>query len=122
MKTQSQRNYDLSFVREITGGNVLYQSQLINAFVTETNWSMKHLTGGLKQGKYNRIARHAHRMKSTFDLMGIDCLKKDIRLLEDYSKQQKNVDRIPALITRMNGELKTICKSLQNEITINQSQ
>ena len=50
---------------------------------------------------WDQAARMAHKLKSTVDSMGIKTLREDIRTVEANAKSKTDLEKIPALIARI---------------------
>jgi two-component system, sensor histidine kinase len=78
---------------------------LLEKAVIEKNWSMVHQT--------------AHRMKSSFDGMGIQSLKSTIRMVEQLAKSHPNEEQLHQLLDKICSTSKKVMIALQHDFPKN---
>jgi HPt (histidine-containing phosphotransfer) domain-containing protein len=100
-----EKLYDLSMVEMISGGDRAFIVKMVQLFIDTMPQNMKDLQGALDTQNWEMVGKHAHKMKSTIDSMGISLLKEDIRAVELNGKNKTNLEVIPALVAKVNSTL-----------------
>jgi signal transduction histidine kinase/DNA-binding response OmpR family regulator len=75
-------SYDLSKLRSIAKGNETFTKNMIKLFCTEIPEALRSIDIAMTAGDIAEIKRTAHRIKPTFDTMGISSLYAPVRDLE----------------------------------------
>ncbi len=89
---------DLSYLREMSGGNKELVLEMISIFksqVEEFAVEMKNLFG---RGEFELLGKLAHKAKSSVSIMGMEELAKDLKTLELLAREGINPERYPAII------------------------
>lgn len=114
----AEKLYDLSMVREISGGDEGFIRKMVQLFIDTMPQNMSELRKALTEQNWEMVGKHAHKMKSTIDSMGIVTLKEDIRSVEANGKQQANLDKVPSLVGRVNDILDQCILQLKNDFAL----
>lgn len=61
---------------------------------------------------WEQLKAAAHSLKPQVGYMGMDSLKEVIPRIEEYAREKKNLDEVPALIEKVEG----ICESAYTEL------
>jgi len=97
-KNETSELYDLSKLEKILGGNKEQLKKMILKFQEITPEYVKSLNDSFKDNDIKGIERTAHKIKASIDLIANNNLKSSIRLIHDYSKNSKNLEKLPQLI------------------------
>jgi HPt (histidine-containing phosphotransfer) domain-containing protein len=95
--------YDLTFLRQMLP-NETDTVQMIEIFITSTPVIVADINEACQQRDDDKLAKNAHQLKPSLDLIGIVSLKEEIRKIDKLSKVQQLTD----------GELRTIVEYLNN--------
>lgn len=112
---QRQRNYDLSLIRSLSGGDEDFVRRMIALFTETIPGSARQLVEASAEGRWSDVTKIAHKMKSTIDSMGIAALKTIIREIESKSKNGTDTARIHALACQVEETLSTCIAELQED-------
>jgi len=107
--------YDLSIIESVSGGDESFIKKMIQLFVETVPPSLIELQDAVDQQQWERVSKVAHKLKSTVDSMGISSLKDDIRTIEANGKHQQDVDKIPALVKKVNEVVNICILQLKND-------
>jgi len=111
-KEPSSKLCDLSFLQEVSDGNNEFAVKMIKGFLEHTPDSLKKITLNAENKQWERVRAIAHRIKPSIDFMGINSLKEDIRLIEEYSQEPVN----PAEIMILTQRLKKVCEEAMTQL------
>ncbi len=104
--------YDLTKLNEIAKGNQAFIDKMIKLFIDRTPDAINDLQQHLANKEYDRVKALAHKLKPSIDFLNIHDLKEDIRSIEDYSENRIHLDKLPALLTK----LENICLQVIEEL------
>ena len=102
-KTESM-NIDLSYLREMSGGNkelVLEMISIFNSQIVEFGQSMDQL---LSSGQFESLGKLAHKAKSSVSILGMDHLAQQLKNLENSAREWKNIETYAAIVTAFKQE------------------
>lgn len=103
--------YDLSQLKEISGGDESFMESILDTFKTEMPQMLNELKAAYSAGDLQTVGQKAHKMKSSIDLMGIADLKQTIRSIEKQGKSNTD-DDLPELIQNTENVLKAVLNEL----------
>ena len=108
--------YDLSMLKKISRGSDAIVLDMMQTFIETVRESLADLDAFYEKKEWDRVSDTAHRMKPSLDALGIDQLEKEIRLIESYAREQKNIERLPELVAKLNHICDKVNDGLQEEI------
>lgn len=62
---------DFSTVMETAGGDEAFLKEIVKIFLAETPDNMQGVVQGSTDGNYDQVAKIAHKLKSTFAIVGV---------------------------------------------------
>jgi HPt (histidine-containing phosphotransfer) domain-containing protein len=89
---------DLSYLREMSGGNKELILEMISIFksqVTEFSTDMDKL---LSSKQYELLGKLAHKAKSSVSIMGLDELSQRLKDLENTAREGKNIESYASIV------------------------
>ncbi len=104
--------YDLSMIISVSGGDEEFVKKMITLFIDTIPANLEQWNAQLAEANWDLVSKNAHKLKSTFDSMGVSSVSPDIRLVESYAKKGENLDQIPAMIQRINRVIKESIRQL----------
>ncbi len=114
----SQRFTNLDFLIEISDGNEVFFKEFITLFLNSAPAAVADMETALKNKDWEMMRQVAHKIKPSFNYVGLKELNKAAARIEDLSKKLSELDEIPALI----NTIKTTCEiaylELRQEIKI----
>jgi PAS domain S-box-containing protein len=78
--------YDLSSVKSMAGGNKDFVSKMIITFINQTNSSFNDIRSAIKAQNYDSVYKNFHKIKPSFELLGITKLFQQILEIEQAIK------------------------------------
>lgn len=111
----NEKLYDLSMIETISGGDQAFIKNMVQLFIDTMPQNLKDLEDTLKQENWEMVGKHAHKMKSTIDSMGISSLKDDIRAVEAGGKTKTNLENLPAIIGKISATLGNCITQIKND-------
>ncbi|MBC7849081.1 MAG: Hpt domain-containing protein [Chitinophagaceae bacterium] len=113
-----EKLYDLTMVETISGGDMGFITKMVQLFNDTMPKNLTDLQEALKAENWEMVGKHAHKMKSTIDSMGITALKDDIRAIEHGGKNKSNVESIPALVDNVANVLGQCISQLKKDFNL----
>ncbi|RFM29441.1 Hpt domain-containing protein [Deminuibacter soli] len=109
----NNRLYDLTLVKEIARGNMDFIKSLCQVFITSAPINLAEMKTTAAAGDWDRVARLAHKLKSTIDTMHIEEARRLVREIENSARDQQqtntidgNISRIETLVAIATSQLK----------------
>jgi PAS domain S-box-containing protein len=96
---------DLAYLRQLANGSDEFIQNMISLFLQQTPEAVDKMESSMKQGDWKSVRAAAHKMKPSFAFMGIKQLKETLEKTEEYATEEKELDKIPGLIS----EIKEVC-------------
>jgi PAS domain S-box-containing protein len=114
----NQKLYDLSTIREISGGDEEFVQTMVSLFIDTVPSNLKELNAALQNKNWDLVSKMAHKLKSTLDSMGIHSIGQDIRTVEQNAKVKESVENIPATIFRINDVIVKCIEQIEKDFII----
>lgn len=93
MKNKS-RLYSLEKLHSIESKDGDFIKQVVILFVNTIPAISNDLVKAANEKNWNEVYFLAHKMKATIDLLNIESLQKEIRIVEEYAKSKSQLERI----------------------------
>jgi HPt (histidine-containing phosphotransfer) domain-containing protein len=113
METNSKKNIDLTYLKELSNGSNEFIIQMITIFLKETPTAMDNIEQYVKTSNWDALRAAVHKMKPSFAFMGIKELESTINSIEKYSETKTNLDLIPDMISKVKTVLKAAIQELE---------
>lgn len=81
-------HYNLAKVYAISDHDEDFVKQILSLFVGEVPHDLKEIKAGIKKKDYHRTYSFAHKVKPTFDLLGMTVAFEEILAVEAWTKRQ----------------------------------
>lgn len=101
----SKKLFDLTNLNEMLGGDQKAIFQMVKIFLQATPESLSELNKCYQKNDLDGVSRLAHKLKSSVDIFCVNDIKQDIRRLENNTRDNINVDEVPALVEKLNSVL-----------------
>jgi HPt (histidine-containing phosphotransfer) domain-containing protein len=111
----SKKLFDLTNLTEMLGGDKKAILQMVKIFLQATPDSLGELNKCYEKNDYQGVSKLAHKLKSSVDIFSISEIKQDIRRLETITRENVNLDEVPALVERINSILDKTIKQVEKE-------
>lgn len=104
--------YDLSQLREISGGDSSFIKEILSLFVQSIPGSLHMINSALASNDLEAVGREAHKIKPSIDSLGILELYNVIRIVEREAKAgnpngtlKDNVEKLNSILTVVVGQI-----------------
>lgn len=98
------------------GGNEEVKEKLIEIFLRTAPDILKIINDSFQKNDLKTMSFYVHKFKSSIDIFNIDDLKSDIRDLEKFGNEEIKLDRIPALLKKLNQIIPKVIEQIRSEI------
>jgi HPt (histidine-containing phosphotransfer) domain-containing protein len=92
-------NIDLSYLREISGGDASFIKEMLELYVNTTAQEAILFNNLLQNQNYEGISNLAHKMKAPIQMLGANELFNLIRTVENNSKNGVDLNQLPEQIS-----------------------
>ena len=114
-----KRTTDLSYLISLCGEDDDFKIEMIETFLKNTPPLINDMKNYIFDSDWKKIGDIAHKMKPSFQFMGIHTAKELILNIERLGRQMEDVSSIPTMVQ----ELELICNQafseLEMELTVN---
>lgn len=90
--------YDLKQLEELSSGNNEFIIEIISIFLSDAPKQLDEIKHSFDENNFDELTRLAHKLKPSIDLLGINAIAKDIRVIEGYSKNGTHINELSNLI------------------------
>ena len=109
-----ERIYDLAMVESISGGDKSFVERMLLLFLETVPGTLSDIKSTADKSDWVMLGKHAHKLKSTIDSMGIKFLKQDIRSIESGVKTNGDpkllLPLVEKVLTGMNSVMEQVKK------------
>ena len=96
------RIYSLDRLNEIGDGDTDFIKEVIGVFLEHLPANATALVKACKASEWQSVYFTAHKMKASIDLMGIEEIMQEIRVIEQYAKSNTNLDQLDDKVNLIN--------------------
>lgn len=89
------QRYDLSYLQEVSKGNLDFMLDMIGIFLTKTPETLAILESEIEKKNWELVGFYAHKLKATYAYMGINDLRTILYEIEQSAKKLENLEDIP---------------------------
>ena len=111
-------HYNLSKVYAISDNDPDFAKQIVMLFLEEVPAEVKNIRTGLKEKDHNRVYHAAHKIKPTFDLMGMDLAYDDVLNIEKWTRAEGKKKEIKAVVKNLRALVKLTLKELKKDYNL----
>jgi HPt (histidine-containing phosphotransfer) domain-containing protein len=91
---------DLSYLREMSGGNTGLVLEMIGIFREQVVEFGKDMDQHLENREYELLGKLAHKAKSSVSIMGLQDLAGELKNLENFAREGKKVESYAGIIAK----------------------
>jgi HPt (histidine-containing phosphotransfer) domain-containing protein len=91
---------DLSYLRDMSGGNQELVLEMINIFKDQVVEFSREMDQHLEKKEYELLGKLAHKAKSSVSIMGLQDLAVELKNLENLTREGKKVQSYAGIISR----------------------
>ena len=111
----NKKHTNLTYLKGISKGDIEFMLKVIDTFITQAKSDIEKLNQFIKEEKWDSIYFVAHKMKPSFQFVGIKELQEVIENIEKYAKDKKNIDIISKLAKQISSVYESSVKELKKE-------
>jgi HPt (histidine-containing phosphotransfer) domain-containing protein len=110
-----EKLFDLTLLEQTAMGNKEFMIKMVQMFVDQTPVLLTEINDHLTNNDWEQLGAKAHKLKPSIDLMGIAQLKQEIRDIEQFAKNNENLEILPAKVNHLTEILNKTLDQLQQE-------
>lgn len=95
---EEEKLYDLSILNKISGGDESFIREMINTFKETAPEYLQKARSLLEKQSISSLSKETHRFIPGVSFLGAKDLEHDLMRIEDYTKKNKNLERVPELL------------------------
>jgi len=103
---------DLTYLREMSGGNKDLVREMITIFNAQVEEFSRDMENHLAKKEYELLGKLAHKAKSSISIMGLNDLVKELKNLENFAKERKEIDKYAGIISFFKKETQLAVQEL----------
>ncbi len=110
--------YDITSIREMLGDEEEVK-RMMTIFLESTPVSLHDMNEGFKEDDADKLARNAHKMKASLDMLKVNELYDDVRKIDkDFKVEEIPQDQLEAIVEKMNTVLEKVFEQLREEFKL----
>lgn len=107
---------DLSYLKMISENDKHFMRDIIRVFNSNTPEAIIKAKSSLASKDWVSLAKTAHKLKPSVNIMGIKALKDPIQQIEDYARTEKCLDELPRMIGHLDETCRKAIQELENAL------
>ena len=107
---------NLEYLREFSNNDITFMKDMINIFIETIPEDLRNIEEAWEKQDFLNLKATVHKMKPSYQFMGISDLREDILNLERLSKVGENKDEMKQLIRKITEYSILAIKELELEI------
>jgi len=111
--------YNLEYLEEISGGDQDFINDMLNDFITITPGVISQIESYISSQNWMELYKTLHKFIPSFEYVGGNDVKVELRNIENYAKTQTNTDQIPYLFQGVKGFCLDILEEIKTDFKIN---
>ena len=111
-------NYNLSKVYSLSDNDPEFVIQIISLFVTEVPLDLKQIDLGIKTKDHKLSYAYAHKIKPTFDLLGMSMAHEEILQVEAWTKAEGKKKEIEATFISIQDLVDKAIKEIKKDFEL----
>jgi HPt (histidine-containing phosphotransfer) domain-containing protein len=113
--TNNLRNYDLTYLEELSAGDPAFIKSIILQFLDEAPLVLSKIKLHLEQKNWNDLHYQVHKFAPNLAFIGIVDIKEEVNKLEFFAKNKTDLDSIPALVNIITQRCELAISSLKQD-------
>jgi PAS domain S-box-containing protein len=110
-----EKYYDLTKLNNMFEKDPGMVQKMVKMFLDKTPGVMAELNIYYRSENYIEVSKVAHKLKSSFNLLGMNKLNEITKLIESYTKDGKTHKEMPALISELNALIEKVFIQIREE-------
>lgn len=109
--------FDLSYLNQIFQGNQEMINNIIQLFLEHVPQYIEEMVECVNQNDLIALHPLAHKAKSSISMLGLKSIEQQMRQIEQASKQHKNLEQLPSLVSDVKSECDLVYEQLRGVLT-----
>jgi HPt (histidine-containing phosphotransfer) domain-containing protein len=111
-----KKYFDLKNIKEMLGDDEVVK-YMLQVFVESTPETLEELNQAYQQSNHDQLARSAHKMKASLDILKIDQLYDVVRTIDkDFKVKEMSKSDLDYAVNEMNRVLNLVFSQLKEDI------
>jgi HPt (histidine-containing phosphotransfer) domain-containing protein len=110
--------YNLEYLEEISGGDQAFISDMISDFVANTPSTLSEVEQLIGQQNWPDLYKIVHKFIPSFEFVGADHIRQDLRTMEHCAKTQTDIDQIPLLLDNIKGFCYDVLEEIKTDFNM----
>lgn len=107
-------NLNLAYLINVSNNDPVFLKEMLDTMSASIPRSLSELDNAYKQKAWKEVARIAHSLKPSMNFLGLQELRNDAVIIEEWSKNQKNLDKIKEKIIRFTSGCEIAVKKIRD--------
>jgi HPt (histidine-containing phosphotransfer) domain-containing protein len=112
----STTRYDLSYLNQVFQGNKEMVNNIINLFLQQVPGYITEMEECVRKNEPMSLHPLAHKAKSSISMLGIKDMESDILKIEQDSKNLRNLDGLPGLVSQVKANCLIVYSQLKEVV------
>jgi HPt (histidine-containing phosphotransfer) domain-containing protein len=117
--SENEAKFDLAFLNKISGGDKSFILEMVKTFKEMVPEFITNSSRFLDENNLESLSREAHKFIPGVSFLGIKHLEKDLVLIEDFAKNNKNTEQLPELVDSAIKKVNDIIDIFDKEFELN---
>lgn len=87
--------YDFTYLRNVSGNNEEFIREMVQTFIQTIPPVLTQMDESVTKKDWEKLAKLAHQIKPSLQLMGMNKLRSDVLYIEQSGKTQTNIQELP---------------------------
>jgi CheY-like chemotaxis protein/HPt (histidine-containing phosphotransfer) domain-containing protein len=109
-------HFDLTELRNLSRENDEFYKEMLGMFIESTSTGLKNIQNNLVDHNWQKVADHAHKISAPCRHVGANILYKQIKDIENFSRNEKETDSIMELYRNACKEFELIETEFKKEL------
>ena len=105
--------FNFDSIRDFVGQDNETIVEMVEIFLQTVPESLQFLNESFQNKDYRKLSYHAHKLKSSIDLLNIQELTGEIREIENDANKLENIEQIPEKVNHLNNVLSDLLPKIQ---------
>lgn len=110
-------HYNLAKVYEISEDDDFAMS-IVSLFVTEVPLEIEQIKAGIDERDYKKAYAHAHKIKPSLDILGMEDARQDVLQIEDWGKTEGKRKEIIEVYKSLENQVEKAVKELKKDFSL----
>lgn len=115
---EEEKLYDLEFLNRISGGDPEFIKEMITTFKEVAPEYLSKARDHMKKQAIEALSIETHRIIPGVSFLGAKELEADLMLIEEYTKKNINLEKVPALIESVDDKIGKLIEMFDRDFNV----